>query len=225
MKKIKNAKWCVGVVIYTGDDSKPLRDIREGFSSLSSYFIKRRSVFENEINYYFFLLLTILIILSIVAGIVNMEYIDGTRFYSLSDKNRHPTSQVKNFYHAFLDYFSIMHTLIPYSIFFVLEIVLLIQKLYINNDIDLLNKNGKIITDSKKIKDLGKVDLILTDKTGTLTKNERYFKYCIIGEGCYEYRNDGKPSSLNVLNKNYKKALTFTDYDMINSSSLKKIMV
>ena len=115
-----------------------------------------------------------------------------------------------------------MHTLIPYSIFFILEIVLLIQKLYINNDIDLLNKNGKIITDSKKIKDLGKVDLILTDKTGTLTKNERYFKYCIIGEGCYEYRNDGKPSSLNVLNKNYKKALTFTDYDMINSSSLKR---
>ena len=221
-EKIKNAKWCVGVVMYTGDDSKPLRDIREGFSSLSSYFTKRRSVFENEINYYFFLLLTILIILSIVAGIVNMEHIDGTRFYSLSDKNRHPTSQVKNFYHAFLDYFSIMHTLIPYSIFFVLEIVLLIQKLYINNDIDLLNKNGKIITDSKKIKDLGKVDLILTDKTGTLTKNERYFKYCIIGEGCYEYRNDGKPSSLNVLNKNYKKALTFTDYDMINSSSLKR---
>ena len=28
-EKIKNAKWCVGVVIYTGDDSKPLRDIRE----------------------------------------------------------------------------------------------------------------------------------------------------------------------------------------------------
>ena len=101
-----------------------------------------------------------------------MIYIDGigyygTRFISLSDKNRHPKSQVKNFYHAFLDYFSIMHTLIPYSIFFFLEIVLLFQKLYINNDIDLLNKNGKIITDSKKIKDLGKVDLILTDKAGT----------------------------------------------------------
>ena len=221
-EKIKNAKWCLGVVIHVGDDSKPLRDIREGFSSLSSYFNKRRSVLENEINYYFYLLLTILIILSIVAGIVNMIYIDGIYFYSLSDKNRHPTSQVKNFYHAFLDYLSIMHTLIPYSIFFFLEIVLLIQKLYINNDIDLLNKNGKIITDSKKIKDLGKVDLILADKTGTLTKNERYFKYCIIGEGCYEYRNDGKPSSLNVLNKNYKKALTFTDYDMINSSSLKR---
>ena len=223
-EKIKNAKWCVGIVMYTGDDSKPLREIREGFSSLSSYFTKRRSVFENEINYYFYLLLTILIILSIVAGIVNMEDIGvgSLNPYSLYDKNRHPKSQVKNFYHAFLDYLSIMHTLIPYSIFFVLEIVLLIQKLYINNDIDLLNKNSKIITDSKKIKDLGKVDLILTDKTGTLTKNERYFKYCIIGEGCYEYRNDGKPSSLNVLNKNYKKALTFTDYDMINSSSLKR---
>jgi len=223
-EKIKNAKWCVGIVMYTGDDSKPLREIKEGFSSLSSYFTKRRSVFENEINYYFYLLLTILIILSIVAGIVNMDYIGigPNKYYTLSDKNRHPKSQVKNFYHAFLDYLSMMHTLIPYSIFFVLEIVLLIQKLYINNDIDLLNKNGKIITDSKKIKDLGKVDLILTDKTGTLTKNERYFKYCIIGEGCYEYRNDGKPSSLNVLNKNYKKALTFTDYDMINSSSLKR---
>ena len=136
--------------------------------------------------------------------------------------NRHPISPVKNFYHAFLDYFCLMHSIIPYTVFFTIEIVLLFQKLYINSDIDLFNKNKEIMMDSKQIEDLGKIDLILTDKTGTLTKNERYFKYCVIADGCYEYRNDGKKSSLNLITKNYKKALTFADYDMINSSSYRK---
>ena len=54
-----------------------------------------------------------------------------------------------------------------------------------------------------------------------MTKNERYFRYCVIAEGCYEYRNDGKPSTLNSK-KNYKKAMTFKDYDMIKSSSIRK---
>jgi magnesium-transporting ATPase (P-type) len=76
----------------------------------------------------------------------------------------------------------------------------------VNTDIELINKHGTIMKDSKKIQDLGKVDLILTNQSGTLTKNERYFRYCVIAEGCYEYRNDGKPSSLNSK-KNLKNML------------------
>ena len=79
-----------------------------------------------------------------------------------------------------------MHNIIPYPIFFILEIVLLFQKMYINKDIDIINKSQQILTDSKLIEDLGKIDLILTDKTGTLTKNERFFRYCVIADGCIE---------------------------------------
>ena len=51
-----------------------------------------------------------------------------------------------------------MHSIIPYPIFFTLEIVILFQKLYINSDIDIINKNQQILSDSKLIQDLGKVD-------------------------------------------------------------------
>ena len=223
-EKVKNAMWIIGIVIYTGQEVSQLKDISEEFNCFSTYYKRRKSVLESEINYYFYILLTILLFLSIIAGVVNMVYIDylGGILYNDIDKNRHPKSPAKNFYHSFLDYFCLMHSIIPYSIFFTLEIVLLFQKLFINSDIDLFNKNKDIITDSKQIQDLGKIDLILTDKTGTLTKNERYYKYCVIGDGCYEYRNDGKQSSLNSLAKNYNKVLTFADYDMINSSSYRK---
>ena len=218
-EKAKNAMWVMGIAVHVGDDTRQFKKINKEFNSFSTYYKRRKSVLEDEINYYFYILLTILVVLSIIAGITNMVYIENIsgNLYSDTDKNRHPKSPIKNFYHSFLDYICLMHSIVPYSVFFTLEIVLLIQKLYINWDIDLLNKNSIIIKDSKLIKDLGKVDLIFADKTGTLTRNERYFKYCIIADGCYEYRNDGKPSSLNFLNKDYKKALAFTDYDMINS--------
>ena len=220
-EKVQNAMWIIGIVVYTREEVKTLKNINKEFNSFCNYYNRRKTVFEEEINYYFFILLTILFFLSIIAGIVNMIYVYFLYdiLYNDVDKNRHPTSPTKNFYHSFLDYFCLMHSIIPYSVFFTIEIVLLFQKLYINSDIDLFNKNKEIITDSKQIKDLGKIDLILTDKTGTLTKNERQFKYCVIADGCYEYRNDGKQSSLHLLSKNYKKALTFADYDMINSSS------
>ena len=223
-ENLKNANWVIGIVVHTGNDVKSLREINEEFNSFSLYYQRRKTVFEDEINYYFYILLIILFFLSIIAGIVNMVYKDlfDEILYNDIDKNRHPTSPVKNFYHSLLDYICLMHSIIPYSLFFTLEIVLLVQKLYINSDIDLFNKNKEILSDSKQIKDLGKIDLILTDKTGTLTKNERIFKYCVIADGCYEYRNDGKQSSLNSLTKNYAKALTFSDYDMINSSSFRK---
>ena len=226
-EKVKNADWIIGIVINVGEKVKPLNQINKEFTTLSYYFDKRKKILESEIDSYFYILLTILLFLSIISGLTNMLYVtDIDGIYNKEDKNRHPNSPVKNFYHSMLEYIVLMHNIIPYPIFFVLEIVLLFQKMYINNDIDIINKNQKIISDSKLIEDLGKIDLILTDKTGTLTKNERFFRYCVIADGCYEYMDNDefkdKKSPLKSLPKNYEKPLSFYDYDMINSSSFEK---
>ena len=226
-EKVKNADWIIGIVINVGEKVKPLNQINKEFTTLSYYFDKRKKILESEIDSYFYILLTILLFLSIISGLINMLYVtDIDGIYNKEDKNRHPNSPVKNFYHSMLEYIVLMHNIIPYPIFFVLEIVLLFQKMYINNDIDIINMNQKIISDSKLIEDLGKIDLILTDKTGTLTKNERFFRYCVIADGCYEYMDNDefkdKKSPLKSLPKNYEKPLSFYDYDMINSSSFEK---
>ena len=226
-EKVKNADWIIGIVINVGEKVKPLNQINKEFTTLSYYFDKRKKILESEIDSYFYILLTILLFLSIISGLINMLYVtDIDGIYNKEDKNRHPNSPVKNFYHSMLEYIVLMHNIIPYPIFFVLEIVLLFQKMYINNDIDIINKNQEIISDSKLIEDLGKIDLILTDKTGTLTKNERFFRYCVIADGCYEYMDNDefkdKKSPLKSLPKNYEKPLSFYDYDMINSSSFEK---
>ena len=226
-EKVKNADWLMGIVINVGEDIKPLKQMNKEYNNFINYYEKRKKVLEVEINSYFYILLTILLFLSIIAGIINMLYVTNIEgIYNNEDKNRHPKSPVKNFYHAMFEYLVLMHSIIPYPIFFILEIVLLFQKLYINSDIDIINKNQQILSDSKLIQDLGKVDLIITDKTGTLTKNERFFHYCVIADGCYEYIDIGefrdKKSPLKSLPKNYAKAISFHDYDMINSSSFEK---
>ena len=226
-ERLTNANWIMGVVINVGEDVKALKQISEEYNTLSNYLSKRKKMLELEINTYFYILLSILLFLSIVSGIINMLYVTNIEgIYNREDKNRHPKSPVKNFYHSMFEYLILMHSIIPYPIFFTLEIVLLFQKLYINSDIDIINKNQIIIKDSKMIEDLGKIDLILTDKTGTLTKNERYFRYCVIADGCYEYMDNneikGKSLALKTLPKNYEKPVSFHDYDMINSSSFEK---
>jgi len=214
-ERVKNAKWFMGIAMCVANESKPLRECSDWFNNIFVYLEKRRTYFEKEIDYYFYILLIILLILSIISGTARMIFVMQEKGGKFGEDS------VKILFTYFLKYFCMMHSLIPYTIFFVLEIVFLFQKYYINTDIELINKNGTILKDSKKLQDLGKVDLILTNQSGTLTKNERYFKYCVIAEGCYEYRNDGKPSALNSK-KNYKKAMTFKDYDMLQSSSIRK---
>jgi magnesium-transporting ATPase (P-type) len=98
-----------------------------------------------------------------------------------------------------------MRNILPYTIFFTIELILIFQIFYIYSYIDLFNKNKRILADSNEIEDLDKIDLILTDQTGTFTKNYIYFNYCVITDGCYEYRNNGKNSSLNIISKDYRK--------------------
>ena len=219
--QLKNSIWALGIVTFTGKNIKLLRGVYNYSSSWSNYFEKRKSGFEKQINYYFYILLTILLVLSIIAGIVRMDYLDDDSYLLKTDRNRHLTSPIKNFYHTLLEYFLMMHSLIPYTIFFTLEISLLVQKIYINSDLTLYNKNQTVLKNSKLINDLGKVDLLITDKTGTLTANERVFKYCVIADKCFEYVKGNRNISKKVVNID-REAKPFTDYDMIKSSSYYK---
>jgi phospholipid-transporting ATPase len=78
--------------------------------------------------------------------------------------------------------------MIPISLIVSLEFVKLFQAYFIEKDINLYvgerDKWAKVSTSSIN-EELGQVEYIFSDKTGTLTCNQMEFKYCIIGNTLY----------------------------------------
>ena len=74
--------------------------------------------------------------------------------------------------------------MIPLSLYITVELVKLGQIYFITNDLDLYDEasNKRILCRALNInEDLGQVDYVFSDKTGTLTENRMVFKRCTIG--------------------------------------------
>ena len=89
----------------------------------------------------------------------------------------------------FFTYFLLLNTLIPISLIVTIEIVKMAQGLFIHWDTELYSKEKHCLCNAKTFsinEELGKVKIIFSDKTGTLTENKLSFKYCIIGRQLYK---------------------------------------
>jgi phospholipid-transporting ATPase len=72
--------------------------------------------------------------------------------------------------------------MIPISLIVSLEFVRLFQSYFITRDEDLFNQEFKIRQNTFTInEELGQIEFIFTDKTGTLTSNDMQYKHCVIG--------------------------------------------
>jgi magnesium-transporting ATPase (P-type) len=89
----------------------------------------------------------------------------------------------------FFTYFLLLNTLIPISLIVTIEIIKMIQGIFIEWDTKLYCKSKHYFCKAKTVsinEELGNVNFIFSDKTGTLTLNQLNFKYCIIKNSCYE---------------------------------------
>jgi len=84
--------------------------------------------------------------------------------------------------------------MIPISLIVSTEIIKLIQGIFISWDVLLYSKRQKCFCGVKAvsiIEELGNVNFIFSDKTGTLTKNQLQFKFCIINKSFYKFVKHG----------------------------------
>ena len=99
-----------------------------------------------------------------------------------------------------LTFLILYNNLIPISLIVTMEVVKFQQALFINFDLDMYyarTDTPALCRTSSLVEELGQIEYIFSDKTGTLTRNEMEFRCCSVGGVAYadvvdETKRDGE---------------------------------
>lgn len=133
------------------------------------------------------MLLLILIVLCVTCAVFNVI---GTDFEHKGYwyLGYHEKFTVLSFFYNLLTFVILFNNLIPISLTVTLELVRFAQAIFINLDMDMYHAESNtpaMARTSNLNEELGMVNYVFSDKTGTLTRNVMEFKKCSIAGQIY----------------------------------------
>ncbi|RPB02219.1 phospholipid-translocating P-type ATPase [Choiromyces venosus 120613-1] len=171
---LRNTPWVHGVVVFTGHETKLMRNA-------TATPIKRTAV-ERQLNVDIIMLVGILLLLSLVSSIgdvIKQATASSTMSYLYLGNN----NKVRQFFADILTYWVLYSNLVPISLFVTVEIVKYSHAFLINSDLDIYypdTDTPAVCRTSSLVEELGQIEYIFSDKTGTLTCNMMEFRQCSI---------------------------------------------
>lgn len=185
---LRNTPWVIALVVFTGADTKIMRNGGDTPSKRSK--IEKETNFNVLVN---FCLLTIMcLVAACFSGLEDAQR--GTSAYFFEAGSDPTSSPVLNAIVTFVSCFIAFQNIIPISLYISIEIVKTIQAYFIAQDIDMYYtpSDAPCVPKTWNISDdLGQIEYIFSDKTGTLTQNVMEFQKCSVhgtayGEGITE---------------------------------------
>jgi len=161
---LRNTEWVIGIAVYTGHESKIMMNAKETP-------IKRSSI-ENATNVQIMNLFIMLIFVSIISTV-------GSQFF-------HQAQPEKDLWYvpfgsehygpvkSFITFIIVYNNLVPISLMVTLEIVKYVQAIFINQDLEMYYEENDTPARAKTSslnEELGQIEYVFSDKTGTLTQN------------------------------------------------------
>lgn len=188
---VRNTDYVEGIVVYAGHETKVMLN-----DSGPRY---KQSKLEKMMNRDVVFSVIILVVLCCIGAIGS-----GVWSYVFSNPSKGSVPFIpiakdiqQNALYAgviaFLSYVIILQVLIPISLYVSLEFVKMCQIYFITQDGDLYyeEKDQPMVCRALNIsEDLGQVEMVFSDKTGTLTENQMIFRRCTIGGVDYPYCAD-----------------------------------
>ncbi|KAG6812132.1 hypothetical protein H0H92_004246 [Tricholoma furcatifolium] len=180
---LRNTDWVIGIVMYTGEDTRIVMN--------SGGTPSKRSKVERQMNPQVFINLIILAIMAIVCGVVDsvLEHRDYPRSALwLFDDDQSSDNPSINGLITWAFALITFQNIVPISLYISIEFVRTCQAAFIYFDSDIYyEKTGQptLARSWNLSDDLGQIEYIFSDKTGTLTQNSMIFRQCSVAGKIY----------------------------------------
>ncbi|XP_054838538.1 phospholipid-transporting ATPase IF isoform X4 [Eublepharis macularius] len=177
--RLKNTKEIFGVAVYTGMETK----MALNYKSKS----QKRSAVEKSMNSFLIIYLIILLFEAILSTILKYTWQSEEKWdepwYNEKTEHERNSSKILRFISDFLAFMVLYNFIIPISLYVTVEMQKFLGSFFIGWDLDLYHEETKQkaqVNTSDLNEELGQVEYVFTDKTGTLTENEMQFQQCSI---------------------------------------------
>ncbi|XP_020558182.1 probable phospholipid-transporting ATPase IF isoform X3 [Oryzias latipes] len=177
--RLKNTKEIFGVAVYTGMESK----MALNYKCKS----QKRSAVEKSMNTFLIIYLVILLFEAILSTILKYAWQAEEKwnepFYNQKTEQERNSSPILKFISDFLAFLVLYNFIIPISLYVTVEMQKFLGSFFIGWDLDLYHEESDQkaqVNTSDLNEELGQVEYVFTDKTGTLTENEMHFRECSI---------------------------------------------
>ncbi|KAL7747226.1 hypothetical protein RI367_007437 [Sorochytrium milnesiophthora] len=179
---LRNTEWVIGFVVYTGAETKLQLNAGETPS--------KRSIIERKMNSQILVQLILLAAMCIVCAvgtnIWSVAYNDAQAPFMPLNSSADPPALVA--FDAFWSSLIAFQNIVPISLYLTVEIVKTLQAYFIFSDIEMYYEKLDIACVPKSwnlADDLGQIEYVFSDKTGTLTRNVMEFRRCSINGVVY----------------------------------------
>eukprot|EP00825_Cyclidium_porcatum_P007769 TRINITY_DN13902_c0_g1_i1.p1 TRINITY_DN13902_c0_g1~~TRINITY_DN13902_c0_g1_i1.p1 ORF type:complete len:838 (+),score=65.52 TRINITY_DN13902_c0_g1_i1:2-2515(+) len=168
---LKNTKCIIGLVIYTGHETKILQNA--SFPSI------KKAELQIQMNKFILIIVALQLFFCLFSALYNsiwqkakintMQYLEIGQL----DYERHFW---QNLFIKFFGWQMLLMNFIPISLLITLDVTRILQSFIIQEDKHLQNSQFKVsVQTSTVIEDLGQIQCVFSDKTGTITNNKMSF--------------------------------------------------